>query len=107
MVPLWKEACKNWLLGLGMRPENLRLRDHKPEELSHYSKATTDFEFLFPLIGANCGGIADRTDFDLTQHMKHSNKSLDYFDAESGERYVPYVIEPLSGSGSSGIGFLI
>ena len=102
----WKEACKNWLLGLGMRPENLRLRDHKPEELSHYSKATTDFEFLFPFGWGELWGIADRTDFDLTQHMKHSNKSLDYFDAESGERYVPYVIEPSLGADRVVLAFL-
>lgn len=106
MVHYWKEACKNWLLGLGMRPENLRLRDHKPEELSHYSKATTDFEFLFPFGWGELWGIADRTDFDLTQHMKHSNKSLDYFDAESGERYVPYVIEPSLGADRVVLAFL-
>ena len=88
----WKDYCKNWLLSLGIKEENIRLRDHDPEELSHYSNATTDIEFVFPFGWGELWGIADRTDFDLTQHINHSGKALDYFDPETNERYVPYVI---------------
>ena len=94
----WKDFCKNWLLSLGIRTENLRLRDHEKEELSHYSKATTDFEFLFPFGWGELWGIADRTDFDLTQHSNHSGQRLDYFDPETNERYTPYVVEPSLGA---------
>ena len=80
-----------------MKEENLRLRDHEPEELSFYSKATTDFEFLFPFGWGELWGIADRTDYDLNQHIKTSNKDLSYFDPETNERYVPYVVEPSLG----------
>ncbi len=93
----WKEYCKSWLLGLGLTEANLRLRDHEKEELSHYSNATTDFEFLFPMGWGELWGIADRTDFDLKQHAEHSGKSLEYFDQESGEKFIPYVIEPSLG----------
>jgi len=93
----WREFCKNWLLSLGIKEENLRLRDHDPEELCFYSKATTDFEFLFPFGWGELWGVADRTDYDLTQHIKTSGKTLDYFDPETNERYVPYVIEPSLG----------
>ena len=93
----WKDACKNWLLGLGMREDSLRLRDHDAEELSHYSNATTDFEFEFPFGWGELWGIADRTDYDLKQHSEHSGQRLDYFDPESNERYTPYVIEPSLG----------
>jgi len=93
----WKEFCKNWLLSLGMQEQNLRLRDHSPEELSHYSNATTDFEFLFPFGWGELWGIADRTDFDLNAHQTHSTKSLEYYDQEANERFVPYVIEPSLG----------
>ena len=93
----WREYCKNFLLSLGMKEENLRLRDHEPEELSFYSKATTDFEFLFPFGWGELWGIADRTDYDLNQHIKTSNKDLSYFDPETNERYVPYVVEPSLG----------
>ena len=93
----WRSFCKNWLLSLGIKEENLRLRDHDPEELCFYSKATTDFEFLFPFGWGELWGVADRTDYDLTQHIKTSGKSLDYFDPETNERYVPYVIEPSLG----------
>ena len=92
-----KSFCKNWLLSLGIKEENLRLRDHDPEELCFYSKATTDFEFLFPFGWGELWGVADRTDYDLTQHIKTSGKTLDYFDPETNERYVPYVIEPSLG----------
>ena len=93
----WRSFCHNFLLSLGLRDENLRLRDHDPEELCFYSKATTDFEFLFPFGWGELWGVADRTDYDLTQHMKTSGADLTYFDQEKGERYVPYVIEPSLG----------
>lgn len=93
----WREFCKNWLLSLNIKEENLRLRDHSQEELCFYSKATTDFEYLFPFGWGELWGVADRTDYDLTQHIKTSGKSLDYFDPETNERYVPYVIEPSLG----------
>ena len=102
----WKETCKNWLLSLGMKEENLRLRDHEQEELSHYSNATTDFEFLFPFGWGELWGIADRTDFDLNAHMKESTKSLEYFDQETGEKFVPYVIEPSLGADRVLLAFL-
>ncbi len=93
----WREFCKNWLLSLNIKEENLRLRDHSQEELCFYSKATTDFEYLFPFGWGELWGVADRTDYDLTQHIKTSGKSLDYFDPETNERYIPYVIEPSLG----------
>ncbi|MBQ5764535.1 MAG: glycine--tRNA ligase [Clostridia bacterium] len=102
----WKDTCKNWLLSLGIREENLRLRDHEQEELSHYSNATTDFEFLFPFGWGELWGIADRTDFDLSAHMKESTKSLEYFDQETGEKFVPYVIEPSLGADRVLLAFL-
>ncbi len=103
----WKEFCKKWLLDLGMREENLRLRDHDPEELCFYSKATTDFEFLFPFGWGELWGIADRTDYDLGQHSEHSGKDLTYFDQESGEHYTPYVVEPSLGADRVALAFLI
>ena len=93
----WRAFCRDWLYSLGIKEENLRLRDHGKEELCFYSKATTDFEFLFPLGWGELWGVADRTDYDLTQHIKTSGKSLDYFDQTTNERYVPYVIEPSLG----------
>ncbi len=93
----WRSFCKNWLLSLNINEENLRLRDHSEDELCFYSKATTDFEYLFPFGWGELWGVADRTDYDLTQHIKTSGKSLDYFDPETNERYVPYVIEPSLG----------
>ena len=93
----WRTFCHNWLLSIGLRDENLRLRDHDPEELCFYSKATTDFEFLFPFGWGELWGVADRTDYDLTQHQTVSGKDLTYFDQETGERYIPYVIEPSLG----------
>ena len=93
----WEAYCKNFLLSLGIKPENLRLRQHEQEELSHYSNATTDFEFLFPFGWGELWGVADRTDFDLKQHQEHSTKNLEYFDAETNERFIPYVIEPSLG----------
>ena len=93
----WRAFCKNFLLSLNIKEENLRLRDHSAEELCFYSKATTDFEYLFPFGWGELWGVADRTDYDLTQHINTSGKTLDYFDPETNERYVPYVIEPSLG----------
>ena len=102
----WKDYCHKFLLSLGMKDENLRLRDHEPEELSHYSKATTDFEFLFPFGWGELWGIADRTDYDLTQHQNHSGKSLEYLDPVTNERYIPYCIEPSLGVDRMVLAFL-
>ncbi len=93
----WRSYCKDFLTRIGLREENLRLRDHDPEELCFYSKATTDFEYLFPFGWGELWGVADRTDYDLTQHSKVSGKQQDYFDPETNERYIPYVIEPSLG----------
>ena len=93
----WRTFCHNWLLGIGLKDENLRLRDHDPEELCFYSKATTDFEFLFPFGWGELWGVADRTDYDLTQHQNTSGKDLTYFDPETNQRYIPYVVEPSLG----------
>lgn len=102
----WRKFCHDWLLNLGMQNQNLRLRDHGPEELSFYSKATTDFEFLFPFGWGELWGIADRTDYDLTQHQNTSGKALDYFDQETNEHYLPYVIEPSLGADRVVLAFL-
>ena len=102
----WKEFCKKWLLDLGMKEENIRLRDHSKEELVFYSKATTDIEFAFPFGWGELWGIADRTDYDLTQHMNHSKEDLSYLDPETNERYVPYVIEPSLGADRVTLAFL-
>ena len=93
----WRGFCRDWLYSLGVKEENLRLRDHDKEELCFYSKATTDFEYLFPFGWGELWGVADRTDYDLTQHINTSGKSLDYFDPETNQRYIPYVIEPSLG----------
>ncbi|MDR2655195.1 MAG: glycine--tRNA ligase [Oscillospiraceae bacterium] len=93
----WKNFCKNFLLSIGLREDSLRMSDHAKEALSHYSKATTDIQFLFPFGWGELWGIADRTDFDLSQHSKFSGKDLNYYDQESGEHYIPYVIEPSVG----------
>ena len=102
----WKNYCRDWLLHMGMKEENLKLRDHEQKELSHYSKATTDFEFLFPFGWGELWGIADRTDYDLGQHSEHSGVKLEYFDQESGEHYIPYVIEPSLGADRVVLAFL-
>ena len=102
----WKEFCENWLVSLGMKKENIRLRDHSKEELVFYSKATTDIEFNFPFGWGELWGIADRTDYDLTQHMNHSKQDLSYLDPETNERYVPYVIEPSLGADRVTLAFL-
>ena len=103
----WREYCHQWLLGLGMTEEHLRLRDHEKEELSFYSKATTDFEYLFPFGWGELWGVADRTDYDLSQHIKTSGQDLSYFDPETNERYVPYVIEPSLGADRVALAFLV
>ena len=102
----WRSFCRDWLLSLGMKEENLRLRDHDPEELCFYSKATTDFEFLFPFGWGELWGVADRTDYDLTQHQNTSGRDLTYFDQEQGTHYIPYVIEPSLGVERSFLAFL-
>ena len=93
----WRGYCRDFLLGLGIKEENIRLRDHDKEELCFYSKATTDFEYLFPFGWGELWGVADRTDYDLTQHQTHSGKSMEYFDPEDNSKYIPYVIEPSLG----------
>ncbi len=103
----WKDYCHKWLLDLGMKDENLRLRDHDPEELSFYSKATTDFEFMFPFGWGELWGIADRTDYDLGQHETHSGKDMKYFDPETNEHYTPYVVEPSLGADRVALAFLV
>lgn len=93
----WRAFCRDWLLGLGIKKDNLRLRDHDKDELCFYSKATTDFEFLFPFGWGELWGVADRTHYDLTRHAEHSGKDLNYIDPVTNERYIPYVIEPSLG----------
>jgi len=103
----WKNYCAEFLYNLGMKKENLKLRDHSPEELCFYSKATTDFEYLFPFGWGELWGIADRTDYDLTQHQNTSGESLEYFDSETGEKYIPYVVEPSLGADRVALAFLV
>ena len=102
----WKKYCKEWLLGLGIKEENIRLRDHSKEELSHYSNATTDIEFAFPFGWGELWGIADRTDYDLSSHMKVSKEDFTYTDPETNEKYVPYCIEPSLGADRVTLAFL-
>jgi len=103
----WRAFCRDWLLSLGLREENIRLRDHAKEELSHYSNATTDFEFLFPFGWGELWGVADRTDFDLKAHQEHSGENMEYYDQETGEKYIPYVIEPSLGADRVLLAYLI
>ncbi len=102
----WRTFCKNWLLNLGMKEGNIRLRDHSPEELVFYSKGTTDIEFAFPFGWGELWGIADRTDYDLSRHQEHSKQDLTYLDPETNERYIPYVIEPSLGADRVALAFL-
>ena len=102
----WRNYCAQFLYNLGMTEENIRLRDHSPEELCFYSKGTTDIEFLFPFGWGELWGIADRTDYDLTQHQNVSGESMEYFDAETNEKYVPYVVEPSLGADRVALAFL-
>ncbi len=103
----WRKFCHDWLLDLGINDSNLRLRDHGPEELSFYSKATTDFEFMFPFGWGELWGIADRTDYDLTQHQNVSGKDMTYFDQAKNQRYIPYVVEPSLGADRMTLAFLV
>lgn len=102
----WRSYCENWLLNLGIKKENMRLRDHAPEELSFYSKATTDIEYLFPFGWGELWGIADRTNYDLGRHQECSGKSMEYFDPETNEKYIPYVVEPSLGADRVALAFL-
>ncbi len=102
----WKDYCHKFLLSLGMKDENLRLRDHSKEELSFYSKATTDIEFLFPFGWGKLWGVADRTNYDMGRHQEHSGKSMEYFDPETNEHYLPYVVEPSLGADRVALAFL-
>ncbi|HHW22369.1 MAG TPA: glycine--tRNA ligase [Clostridiaceae bacterium] len=102
----WKDFCKNWLLSLGMKEENIKMRDHSREELSHYSNATTDIEYKFPFGWGELWGIADRTDFDLKQHMEHAKEDLSYFDPIKNEKYIPYCVEPSLGADRVALAFL-
>ncbi|MCR4841975.1 MAG: glycine--tRNA ligase [Eubacterium sp.] len=103
----WKQFCIDFLYSLGIKEEELRIRDHEQAELSHYSKATTDLEFLFPFGWGELWGIADRTDYDLTQHENVSGQDMKYFDDETNEKYIPYVIEPSLGADRVVLAFLI
>lgn len=102
----WRQYCINFLGSLGMKEENIKLRDHEKEELSHYSNATTDIEYLFPFGWGELWGIADRTDYDLKQHMEHSGQDMNYLDPETNEKYVPYCIEPSLGADRVALAFL-
>ena len=102
----WRGFCRDWLLSLGIKEESLRLRDHEPEKLAFYSKATTDFEFLFPFGWGELWGVADRTDYDLTQHQEHSGKSMEYLDPATGEKFIPYCVEPSLGVDRAVLAFL-
>ena len=102
----WRSYCRDWLLGLGIKEEHLRLRDHRPEELAFYSKATTDFEYLFPFGWGELWGVADRTDYDLTAHQNTSGKSMEYLNPTTGEKVIPYVIEPSLGAARAALAFL-
>lgn len=102
----WKEFCRNWLLSLNIKEENIRMRDHSKEELSHYSTATSDIEYKFPFGWGELWGIANRTDFDLKQHMEYSKEDLSYFDPATNEKYIPYCIEPSVGVDRVALAFL-
>lgn len=102
----WKDFCSKWLFDLGIKKENLKFRDHGDEELSHYSNATTDIEYRFPFGWGELWGIADRTDYDLKQHMEHSGQDLSYFDPGTGEKYIPFCIEPSLGADRMTLAFL-
>jgi len=103
----WMEERMRWYTGLGIRPDQLRLRAHGPDELSHYSRATSDIEYLFPMGWSELEGIANRGDFDLTQHSKFSGEKLEYVDSATGERYVPHVIEPAAGVDRAMLAFVV
>lgn len=102
----WRAFCKKWLLDLGIKEDRLRTRDHSPEELAFYSKATTDFEFLFPFGWGELWGVADRTDYDLKCHATHSGENMEYLDPTTNEKYIPYCIEPSLGADRVVLAFL-
>ena len=102
----WRQFCIDWLQSLGIKEDEMRARDHSPEELCFYSKGTTDLEFLFPFGWGELWGIADRTDYDLTQHQNTSGEPMEYFDDEKREKYIPYVIEPSLGADRVTLAFL-
>jgi glycyl-tRNA synthetase len=102
----WKKFCYNWLINLGIKEENLKMRDHSQEELSHYSNATTDIDYSFPFGWGELWGIADRTDYDLKQHMEYSKEDLSYFDPVTNEKYIPYCVEPSVGVDRAALAFL-
>jgi glycyl-tRNA synthetase len=110
-APMWFEHWllqrERWYVELGIRPEKLRLRAHERDELSHYSSATSDVEYLFPIGWSELEGIANRGDFDLTRHAEFSGQKLEYFDQGSGERYVPHVIEPAAGADRATLAFMV
>jgi glycyl-tRNA synthetase len=103
----WKKSRFDWYVSCGIKPENLRLRDHTKEELAHYAKACCDVEYNFPFGWSELEGIADRTDFDLKQHSEHSGRSLAFFDEETKQHYFPYVIEPAAGADRAALAFLV
>jgi glycyl-tRNA synthetase len=103
----WLNQRRDWYLRLGIREDHLRLRPHDQDELSHYSSATSDVEYLFPIGWQELEGVANRGDFDLTQHAKHSGQKLEYVDTVSGDRYVPHVIEPAAGADRAMLAFLV
>jgi glycyl-tRNA synthetase len=102
----WTAARRDWYLALGIRPDHLRLRPHESDELSHYSSQTSDIEYRFPIGWSELEGIANRGDFDLRQHSEFSGQTLEYFDQQTGERYVPHVIEPAAGADRATLAFL-
>lgn len=102
----WRSFCINWLLDLGIDKEHIKMRDHDKEELSHYSKATTDIEYLFPFGWGELWGIADRTDFDLKQHAEHSGENFNYLDPVTNEQYIPYCVEPSVGVDRLALAFM-
>jgi glycyl-tRNA synthetase len=106
-LQIWMDERMRWYTALGIRPDHLRLREHPPEELSHYSSATSDIEYLFPMGWSELEGIANRGDFDLRQHAQFSGEKLEYFDQETKERYVPHVIEPAAGVDRAMLAFLV
>ena len=103
----WMEERMAWYTELGIRPDHLQLREHGPEELSHYSSATSDIEYLFPMGWSELEGLANRGDFDLTQHARFSGEKLEYVDSATGDRYVPHVIEPSAGADRATLAFMV
>ena len=103
----WIEIRRDWYLDLGIRPDFLMVRPHESDELSHYSSGTSDIEYLFPIGWSELEGVANRGNFDLTQHQEHSGEKLEYFDQQSGERYLPHVIEPAAGADRAALAFLV